>query len=486
MQPGTAGMTPPICPVFQLRYWTCPVNVHGLDRGSVTELIEDDLFDLLRPTVGGANDPASVFRIRRDMGPVDYGKLHDAVEGRVATLTKFLRQVRLSVDGWADRGDRTAPLTFRALSTDSHNGGRRPLAIDLPDGRWVLKFTDPRPYHLLSAILDELSAGIGVDLRPPPVVAGRDHQCTFMPYLEPDDGKGHEVEAFMFSLGALTAVAYCLAMVDLHLENLFVFRGKPVIVDPECILHNFPSERRRDRLISTGLLSRTPHLSALRGGDPSNGNFTRVGLCERADGGVDYVRPAQPFHNRLRDADGNIIDPAEHRPSLIGGFKAAFGWFMRHRRLTSDIIDDLVADDFRIRFLVRTTRLYTVSMHILNLPVPDRQNNWNADVFARLRASVHFPEAVTEGVIAAEQQDLEARDVPYFWVNAGEAVIQHRTGPKQSLTHRWNARKQAIADIRSLSQRDMADQVKVLSNFLDADLGTPRHDLGHRRPLPLC
>ena len=167
-----------------------------------------------------------------------------------------------------------------------------------------------------------------------------------MPYLETGTGARDGVDAFMFALGALTAVAYCLRMVDLHLENLLVFDGKPVIVDPECILYNFASEASGNRLLSTGLLSHNPGLSALRGGDVKEQQIVHIGLCEGADGILDYRKPATSFHNRFRGADGQLADPAAHRSSLIGGFTAAYDWFRTRASLVSDILDHRVPTIF--------------------------------------------------------------------------------------------------------------------------------------------
>ena len=465
------------------RFWACPVNVNGLDRQSVTGLFEDDLFDLLRPTLAAASDPETEFQVCREAGPISYGNLHDGVEGRVAALTRFLRQVRLSVDACPTVGNACAPLKFHSLSGDSHDGGKRPLVVETAQGPWVLKFADPRPHQLLADILDEVSHGIGADLRPPAVIPDRDHQWYFMPYLEPNERGGYEVDAFMFAAGALTAVAYGLRMVDLHLENLLVFEGKPVIVDPECILYNFPSNGGRDRLLSTGLLSHNPGLSSLRGGDLSKQEIVQIGLCERSDGILDYRKPAASFRNRFRGSTGELADPSEHRRSLFGGFTAAFEWFLGNAGLVSDILDYWVADDFRIRYLVRKTRLYITAIHMLNLPVSCRYASWRDSVFSRFRQAGHFPKEVTESVVVAELTDMDARDVPFFWVNAGEAVVRHRTGPKQPLPYGWNARKQAIHDIRSLSRCAMNHQIEVLTDFLDADLRpltTKRASAGNR------
>jgi len=450
-------------------YWACPVNIGGLEQSCAARLIEGDLFDLLRPSTP---DLTGAFQRHRERGALSYGRFHRVVERRVADITAFLRQVRLSIDTSDDLPRPPAPVNIRPLSSDSHNGARRPLLIQSGDRRYVFKFADPRPHQLLSAILDELSYGIGVDLRPPEVIPGRDHRWYAAPFLAPDD-HGGDVRTFMLASGALTAVAYLLSMVDLHLENVVVFQGKPVIVDPECILHNFPPDDRSNRLLSTGLLSTNPRLSALRGGDVARQEFLQVGLSERADGGVDYLKPAGPFHNRFRLTDGRLADPADYHRDILDGFLAAFEWFMRYRSVAIDIVDQHVADDFRIRFLVRTTRLYTTAIHLLNAPISCGGTAWRRQVFERLRRAGHFLETVSPEIMAAEWADIESRDVPYFWIHAGAPIIHHRSGAKQALPYRWNARRQAISDIRSLSRSEVRAQTDVLSAFLDADLRAP-------------
>jgi lantibiotic modifying enzyme len=282
----------------------------------------------------------------------------------------------------------------------------------------------------------------------------------------------------MFAAGALTAVAYCLRMVDLHLENLVVHTGRPIIVDPECILYAFSAREGQDRLLSTGLLSHNPGLSSLRGGDPSRQAIVRIGLCERSDGTLDYQEPAASFRNRFRGPTGELADPSDHRQSLFGGFTAAFEWFLRNTDLVLDILNHWVVDDFRIRYLIRKTRLYIATIHMLNLPISCRYERWRDGIFARFCQAGHFPKEITEGVVTAELTDMDARHVPFFWVNAGEAVIRHRTGAKQRLPHHWHALTQAVLDIRSLSRGDMNHQIGVLADFLDADLHVQRTTYG--------
>ena len=459
-------------PCFSSRFWASPINISGLERESVASLFERDLFDLLMPTLAEASEPGTELQVDRKAGPVWYGDLHDVVEGRVGNLTRFLREVSLTIEACPAISAGIAPLRIHALSGDSHNGGKRPLVLETPKARWVLKFADPRPYQLVADILSELSGGIGSDLNPPTIIADREHNWYLIPYLEPEEKgcSGDDVEAFMFAVGTLTAVAYCLRMVDLHLENLVVFRGKPIIVDPECLLYNFGQHRNENCLLSTGLLSHNPMLSALRGGDLSKQKIVQISLCECSDGTLDYYKPALPFRNRFRGSNGQLADPVEHRRTLLDGFTAAFEWFLENDDLVSDILAYWVTDDFRIRYLVRKTRLYITTIHMLNLPVSCSYETWINSVFMRFRLAGHFPEEITEDVVSAEWNDMAARDVPYFWVNAGESVIRHRTGPKQKLSLCRNAREQAIYNVQHLTRSDMVNQIRVLSDFLETDL----------------
>ncbi len=63
---------------------------------------------------------------------------------------------------------------------------------------------------------------------PPPIFYDKSHRWYFVDYLE-DDIDGGDVETFMFGIGAITAVAFALRFVDLHLENIVAADGKPRI-----------------------------------------------------------------------------------------------------------------------------------------------------------------------------------------------------------------------------------------------------------------
>lgn len=458
---------------YDARFWTCPANINGLARDSVQNLFEDDLFALLHPTKAVSDNPKRAFQKKRRTGPLNYGPLHDVVERRTANLSSFLRRVALTTADHHGYGNQDRPLSFLCLGGDSHNGGERPLVLNFEPSRMVLKFADPRPYQLLAQILAELSKGIGIELAPPPIIADPGYRWYLLPFLKADQNLHGDLDGFMFSAGALTSAAYCLRLVDLHLENVLVYGGKPIVIDPECILYNFDKENSEQRLLNTGLLGRNPHLSALRGGDLSKHEIYQFELNIREDGVINYRKPSAPFQNRARGPDGRFADPADFRQHLIGGYKAAFDWFTKHTALVTDIIDAIVTDDFRIRYLVRKTRHYLSVIHMLNLPMGGEYTDWRENVFQRFRISGHFPKEVSEATLAAELEDLESRDIPYFWVNAGERELRHRTGPTQSVDLKQTVRERAIHDIRSLKSESLDSQIKVLNDFLDIDMDRP-------------
>lgn len=447
-------------------HWQCPLNINGLDGRSVEGIIDADLKQLLQPALAASGD-GNVVQCDRKLGPLGFAHLTDAVEKRVHDLACFLRKVEQIVRSQGFDGN---GLQFEALGGDSHHGGHRPILLRCRGQSMVLKFSDPRPHQLLHDLFIELSDGIGVDLIPPEVVADPSSQWHLMPFLEAKAGEQeHRSEQFMYNLGALTAVAYALRFVDLHLENILVSGEKPIIIDPECILYNFVKDDPSDRLLSTGLLSHNPSLSALRGGDMSRQHLVQLDVHKHSDGCVDYSKPIAAFHNRYRAEDGVLADPAEYRPAILRGFASAYFWLMKHKGLVNDILDVWVRDDFKVRYLVRKTRLYAATLHMLNLPSAWPYDAWEDYVLSQFCASGHFPEKLSSRTLDAELHDLVNRDIPYFWINAGEPYVQHMIGRCQEVPWQRSILQQAQLNIEQLSRFDLTLQTHILSDFLDLD-----------------
>lgn len=446
------------------------------DRSSAATLIREDLSAILRPTAVIKQAARARLGAGLAMAFDSDEALAAVARHRAQALAGFLGDAAGALAhhrASAGAAGAVFPrVRFRALSGDSHNDGVRPLAIEENGRTVVLKFADPRPYQFLADILRELSAHIGVDLAPPPVVADRDNGWYVVDYLELPDGDAvcGDVEALMFGMGALAAVAYCAGLVDLHLENLIVDGAKPIIIDPECIFYNFDLNGTRDRLFNTGILSHNVHLSSLRGGGTSGVPLFEFKQHVAEDGVLRYDKPLGAMRNRMRMADGTMADPANHRREVLGGYQKAFGWFASHPALVAELFERWVDDDFRIRYLARKTRHYTALIEMLNIPQVEDYRAWTGNLESRFRASGHFPATISDALLAAEWADLTNRDVPYFWVCAGETVIRHRRGVVQDLEIPQTARARARDDLARLRTEDLRSHLDTIEEFLDIDL----------------
>ncbi|MBI5163880.1 MAG: hypothetical protein HY985_08250 [Magnetospirillum sp.] len=173
--------------------------IPGLDATCVARLLEDDLRPIWLPTVSVKKSGVH-FELDSDTS------LSSAVSRRSVLLETFLREAS-AIIGVHVHGASMQPVQFDSLAGDSHNGGRRPLLFHVPDRSVVLKFADPRPYLLLAEILAELSDAIGVDITPPQIIADKANAWYMMPFIGHHPCALYDVDSFMFSMGALTAVS---------------------------------------------------------------------------------------------------------------------------------------------------------------------------------------------------------------------------------------------------------------------------------------
>ncbi|MGE5477543.1 MAG: DUF4135 domain-containing protein [Bacteroidales bacterium] len=439
-----------------------PPDFPGLNAASVTRLYAGDLRQIVFPSAS--------LRQTLCWGEEGIGSettLNEVARIRAEKLERFLQRAATIAVPFAG----TSPLRFEALAGDSHHGACRPLLFHFPERSMVLKFTDPRPYQLLAQVLDHLSDAIGVDLKMPSIVSDPDNEWYFVPFIEGRRSVAYDVDRYMFSMGALTAVAYGLHMSDLHLENVVVDGEKPVIIDPEFILANFDSGDPAARLRNTGFLSHNVHFSALRGGDIAKKPMFTLDVHRRADGGIEYAKQVEGFRNRVRDVGSlDLADPAKFRDIVVAGFEVAYAWMVGNRDVLCDIIGQMVTDDFRIRFLYRKTRQYAAVIHMLNLPCLYAPDIWELGIFQRFKASGSFAPRPSRRALKAEWADLLARDVPYFWMNAGDTKIRHRTGPVQNWRLSECPRTLAIRSIQELRQADVRSHIAVLNEFFDISL----------------
>jgi len=233
-------------------------------------------------------------------------------------------------------------------------GGQRPLRISDGESTAVLKFAEPRAYQLLADVSRILARATGlIAPLPAPLANNVDENWYIIPYFPEEPIREDEYGAsFMRSYGALAAFAYAMWMVDLHLENVIVSGGYPIIIDPECILYLVDDMSDDDRLMSTGILSHNANLSALRGGTMPLASLRQF---VDATGVLRFKGPASGLRNRLALAGGGYCDPARHKLELLNGFREVYSYFVTNATTLTEIVVSQLTCDFRIRCLVRKT-----------------------------------------------------------------------------------------------------------------------------------
>jgi hypothetical protein len=271
----------------------------SLNTASVGRLRYKNAADLLRPSaiirhavLNGDNDNFLDIQLPSD-------SLHiDRVLKRDIRLGSFFQEVNRIIKRVFPSKE-CSDIEF--LAGDSHNGGRRPVRLVFGKEKYVLKFAEPRAYQVLVAVTNFVSEKTKISMEMPPLIASDAHEGWYIiPFIDEEQiiEKGNElgIQKFMYNIGALTALAYSLSMVDAHIENVIIWKDHPIIIDPECILYLMSEMPQDDKLLSTGLLSHNIHVSALRGGGVP---MRSMGQTLDSEGVLRYYHPATGLRNRL-------------------------------------------------------------------------------------------------------------------------------------------------------------------------------------------
>ena len=94
-------------------------------------------------------------------------------------------------------------------------------------------------------------------------------------------------------------------------------------------------------------------------------------------------------------------------------------------------------------------------------------SSWRESIFWKFRFSGHFTSETTDKMLAAEMSDLDNRDIPYFWVYAGEKWIRHQSGLIQPIEIGKTPRENAPRDAIRLDGASLAAQLKTIDDFFD-------------------
>lgn len=285
-----------------------------------------------------------------------------------------------------------------------------------------------------------------------------------------------QVDRFYGRLGALLALLYAVEATDVHYENLIACADQPVLIDVETVFH--------PRLSQAMIADSDPAQAALAAsvcqtsllpqfliGDHGSLDFSGMGGDSGTvfphdrvgweSAGTDRMRlvrvpvSVDGADNRPRRGDQEV-EPAEHLPSLVNGFRAGYEAIRGNRH-------ELLGEHGRAqRFATVTTRLVSRPTQLFGMLLaesthPDllRDGLDRDRVFDLLRQdAANGP--VERTLVRHEIADLWAGDIPLFTVRPGSCDVWTGTGrllPGLLDESGLAAACQKIADLSELDQR---------------------------------
>ncbi|MGC9665107.1 type 2 lanthipeptide synthetase LanM family protein [Planosporangium sp. 12N6] len=375
---------------------------------------------------------------------------------------------------------------------DAHGRGRSVAVLRFADGRAVVY--KPRPLTL-HVHFTELVRWLGQrvpDLALRTVATlprdgyGWQEFVPALPCRDADD-----VERFYRRLGALLALLYAVDAADMHCENIIACGDQPVPVDVETLFHpNLPlsgalgPDPAAEALASS--VSRTALLPRPIAGDAGAADLSGLG----GDAGAALPVPVVAWDAAATDEmrltrrtgrfagarnrptlDGDPIDPADHRASLLSGFRAGYRAIAAAAADFADLLRGCARDEIRI--VLRPTQLYQQVLDESTHPEVLRDALEREHLFDVLWSSVPHPAA--SRLLPYETDDLWAGDVPLVTGRPGSRDLWTASGQRLPDMLDVAPLTATLAKVGRMGEVDLRDQEWIVSSAL----ATRRPDAGH-------
>ncbi|MEU7589947.1 type 2 lanthipeptide synthetase LanM family protein [Micromonospora sp. NPDC049230] len=340
---------------------------------------------------------------------------------------------------------------------DTHRGGHSVAILTFTDGRkLVYKPRSLRTEVHFNEVLRWLNTkGLRHPLRTLRVLDRPGHGWVEHVTVEPcqDD---EQVTRFFHRQGSYLALFYALSGSDMHLENVIAAGEHPVVVDLEALFQVLPRcaddttsplaagtapRVVRDSVLRIGLLPERVialnedgvhdiEVSGLAGG---GGQLSPLRTPTYADSGTDQVRVVRD-RRKMPDTDnratlaGQPVNALAYTDALTAGFEDCYRLLLAHR-------DDLLGTqgliamfrDDEVRFIPRPTMTYARLQY----------ESWHPDLLRDALDREIFTEALASGfadlpdrdlLLASEQRQLAAQDIPSFHTTPGSSDLQDGYG----------------------------------------------------------
>lgn len=367
-------------------------------------------------------------------------------------------------------------------SGDTHRDGRSVAILTFGSGaRLVYKPRSMTIEGAFNTLVAELRTRAGIDLLTIRTFSAQEFGwAEFVEHSErvPDRRRYYE------EVGALTGVLYLLNGWDIHHENLLTVGGRPVVVDLETLLRpvfqveagyadgsaaQIAATELEASVCSIGILPMVIKRAREDVGIDVGGVGFRRGQASPFKGfalvdvGRDDMRIR--FDTQVADAgnenaqDDEADTAVADRTSIQAGFRRLLDWVLGHKTE----LDDLLRATFshvRARYVHNPTMFYA---QLLRMGThPDFQVR-DEDLWVLMHRVGLRRQDLDDGIVRSEVVDLCNGDVPYFQYDAdGRRLVDSRglpTGP----AFRRSPLDSALDKLHLLTERDVADQLRLVA-----------------------
>jgi type 2 lantibiotic biosynthesis protein LanM len=416
-----------------------------------------------------------------------------AADAHLELLLRYAADRQAIVDTLLDGLDPGPLVSVRTGRGDRHRGGRTVALIAFGDGRQVVyRPSDVEPHLRFRTLVDWLNHRVpGLGLRAVTPVARPGYGwLEFIPAAPLADLES--ADRFYRRQGALLALLHALHAGDMHFENVIASGEWPVVVDVETLFHptltppDLPVDAASAVLAAS--VHRTGLLPTIVVGEHGVADMSGLGgdrgvpmptsVVDWADPATDLMR----LHRRAAESAGAVnrprlggrdLDPGEHEPALLDGFRLGYDAVVRHAGELGDLLEDCAG--LEVRLVVRPTRGYTRLLEESTNPDLLR------DAVDRDRVlDVLWTEAVGHPlrwqVSRHELAELWAGDVPFFTARPGSHDVWTSDGERLPGLLDVTGLDLALEKIAAMCDLDRRNQEWIISATLATRRPTGEHN----------
>ena len=349
------------------------------------------------------------------------------------------RDRELLLDGYGFDTKKLEHMSFSG-DTDSHNHGKKAIMLEAGGVKIIYKPHSLANDIFFSKLFEELSPKLTYDLRTMRSddmgdYGWQEFACAVKP------GTEDEKKKYYCRYGEIMAIAYSLAMGDLHKENIISCGEYPVIIDTETMISNSSytlSQVKADRYSAamTRAMKDTVLDTMLLPMNLSH-NIFDIDISPLSSGKKQASQKIAGYRLKNEFSDDICLEKeyyteeaAEEEnayrfmPQILSGFTGMIRYILSDRAGYEKMILSLLrGTDVRIRQVLRPTYVYAKFMDASNHPDYLGSFEKQSALIGKLKSSAYKGCEKFSRLADMETESILGGDIPYFYQPAGSKEL---------------------------------------------------------------